>query len=142
MAAVEVLPPEGEVPKTMNGTQQLLTLGTQLAEAILGKLRESGDDSRDADDAAATEEDGEKERLRRICARARRLNAQVSSALGACRCWGRRRDCPECGGEGRPGFHPIDPGAFSAFVAPAVVAEPETFLELLRMNAGAAENQT
>src|SRR5207244_4123121 len=76
------------------------------------------------------------------CVRARRLNAQLADALGACRCWGRRRDCPECGGEGRAGFHPIDRGAFAAFVAPAVVAEPEMFLGLLRMNAGAARNQT
>ena len=124
----------------MTGTEQFLTIGTQLAEAILGRLRESAEDS--GDDDARSEGDVEKQRLRRACVRARRLNAQLADALGACRCWGRRRDCPECSGEGRSGFHPIDRGAFAAFVAPAVVAEPETFLELLRTNAEAPPSQT
>jgi hypothetical protein len=140
MAEVEVLPAEG--PKAMNGTQQLLTLGAQLAEAIVGKLRESGQDPGDADETVPSDEDLEKERLRRAWVRARRLNAQLANALGACRCWGRRRDCPSCGGDGRPGFHPIDPGAFSAFIAPAVAAEPEMFLGILRMNAAATQNRT
>ena len=126
----------------MTGTEQFLTIGTQLAEAILGRLRESAEAPGDEDDAARSDQGVDKQRLRRACVRARRLNAQLADALGACRCWGRRRDCPECGGEGRAGFHPIDRGAFAAFVAPAVVAEPEMFLGLLRMNAGAARNQT
>ena len=47
----------------------------------------------------------------------------LAAALGACmECWGEYNACPECGGEGKPGFYRPDPAAFSAFVLPAVRA--------------------
>jgi len=86
--------------------------------------------------------DLESERLRRAILRARRLNEQLADALGACPCFGSRSDCPICGGKGRPGSEPVDPCAFSAFVAPVIAAEPELFAELLGRNAGAANQRT
>jgi hypothetical protein len=139
MSSVEVLPPE--VPNAMPTTEQLLTVGAQLVEALVERLREAGDGEADATPDAARAPDVDSVRLRRAYLGLRRRNEQVSRALGACRCWGRRRECPICGGEGRPGFFPIDPGAFAAFVAPAVVAEPEVFLALVTVNAAAGPRQ-
>ncbi len=140
----EVLPPEPtsqEVPKAMTGTEQLLMLGAQLADSLVQKLRAPAVAEGDAEEQAPRRSDEEKERLRRAYSRLGRLNAEVARALGACRCFGRRPGCPLCGGEGAAGFYPIDPGAFAAFVAPAVVAEPEFFIGLLAGNAGAAPMQ-
>lgn len=46
-------------------------------------------------------------------------DAELSSALGACRCWGDPR-CPRCGGEGGPGWRDPDPDAFMTYVAPVL----------------------
>ena len=99
-------------------------------------LDEARIDSRHATETASVI-DLESERLRRAILRASRLNEQLADALGACHCFGFRSDCPLCGGQGRPGSEPVDPRAFSAFVAPVVAAEPELFQHFLERNAGA-----
>jgi hypothetical protein len=124
----------------MNG-EQLLMVGARLAESLMEKLRSPSAELAGGDGEPVPSQDGEVERLRRACARARRLSSSLALALGACRCWGQRRDCPICGGEGRAGFSPIDPGAFSAFVAPAVVADPAAFLGCIGVNAEPARTE-
>lgn len=126
------------------GGEQLLFLGAQLVEAIVERLRAASS----SDEEEADREDGrdppvarrdlrdDVARLRRLCRALARRNAEVARALGACRCWGERPGCPECGGEGRPGFFHVDRGAFAAFVAPVMAAEPEPFLGGLFPNAG------
>jgi len=115
--------------------EQFLLLGAQLVEAIVERLRAPAAEEEGGAGDAPGHPPGEVERLRRLCRALARHNARVARALGACRCWGERPGCPECGGEGRPGFHPIDRGAFGAFVAPAMAAEPEPFLGCLHPNA-------
>jgi hypothetical protein len=139
MTDVEVLPPEE--PRAMTGTEQLLMVGARLAESLVERLRAPPADAPDGDAGAPVAADGELERLRRALAHARRLNSRLALALGACRCFGARGACPECGGQGRAGFYPIDPGAFTAFVAPAVAADPETFLGILGVNAELARSE-
>ncbi|WP_146210146.1 hypothetical protein [Vitiosangium sp. GDMCC 1.1324] len=57
---------------------------------------------------------GERRRLAR-----RRLDAEFAAACGACACFGAPH-CPNCGGEGRPGWQVPDENLFRMYVAPAL----------------------
>jgi len=50
----------------------------------------------------------------------RERDEMISAALGACYCWGRNRQCPDCNGRGRPGTFLPDDRLFAKFVLPAV----------------------
>ncbi len=135
--------PDNAAVSPSTGGEQFLLLGAQLVEAIVERLRAAS-----SSDGEEDREDGRGEapprrefrddvaRLRRLCLALARRNAELARALGACRCWGERPACPECGGDGRPGFFHVDRGAFAAFVAPVMAAEPEPFLGGLFPNAG------
>jgi hypothetical protein len=51
-------------------------------------------------------------------------NVLLAAALGACECWGLRRDCRLCGGQGFAGWAQPDPELFDEFVKPAVARLP------------------
>lgn len=44
----------------------------------------------------------------------------LASALGACDCWGRNKNCPLCAGAGGSGWADPDPDLFQEYVGPAV----------------------
>ena len=51
----------------------------------------------------------------------RARNDMLAAALGACHlCWGEDGRCPECGGQGHPGFFSLDRPLFGQLVVPAV----------------------
>lgn len=129
--------PGTAAPFPAAGGEQLLLLGAQLVEAIVERLRGSPEEEDREEPAPRGSPPADAARLRRLCRALARRNAEAARALGACRCWGERPACPECGGSGRPGFFPIDRGAFAALVAPAMAADPEPFLGCLHPNAGA-----
>lgn len=45
---------------------------------------------------------------------------ELANALGACTCWGEDLNCPECGGEGAPGWSLPETHAFKEYVQPAI----------------------
>jgi hypothetical protein len=51
-------------------------------------------------------------------------NLLLAAALGACECWGLRRECPICAGQGSSGWTLPDGELFEEFVRPAVVRLP------------------
>ena len=48
------------------------------------------------------------------------VNTSVSSAVGACECWGEDNTCKNCHGKGRPGYFEVNPGAFRDYVMPCL----------------------
>jgi hypothetical protein len=51
----------------------------------------------------------------------RDLSDELAAALGACAlCWGEARDCEECRGRGRPGWHEPEAALFERWVTPAL----------------------
>jgi hypothetical protein len=51
-------------------------------------------------------------------------NLLLASALGACECWGLRRECSRCGGQGCAGWTQPDAELFAEFVQPATARLP------------------
>lgn len=49
-------------------------------------------------------------------------SSTIAAALGACDCWGSRRDCAICAGAGAPGWALPDERLFASYVLPAVSA--------------------
>jgi len=52
------------------------------------------------------------------------INMLLATALGACECWGLRRECPLCGGQGAAGWTQPDAELFEELVQPAVKRLP------------------
>jgi hypothetical protein len=50
---------------------------------------------------------------------ARERNAELAAACGACVCFG-QPDCPDCRGEGKPGWQVPDASLFRQYVAPVL----------------------
>ncbi|WP_375769425.1 hypothetical protein NR798_00665 [Archangium gephyra] len=46
-------------------------------------------------------------------------NAELAAACGACACFGQPH-CPDCGGEGKPGWQMPDASLFRMYVAPVL----------------------
>jgi hypothetical protein len=51
-------------------------------------------------------------------------NLLLAAALGACECWGLRRECQLCGGQGCAGWAQPDAELFEEFVQPAAARLP------------------
>lgn len=48
------------------------------------------------------------------------VNTVLSSAVGACECWGEDSGCPHCHGNGKPGYFEVDEQAFRQYVMPCM----------------------
>jgi hypothetical protein len=52
------------------------------------------------------------------------INMLLAAALGACECWGLRRECPLCGGHGAAGWAQPEAELFEEFIQPAIARFP------------------
>lgn len=102
-------------------------------EQLLGDAEASGDPTRrlivrflrerlTAPAAGAEVVSDAEPRLRAALRSARRRNARLAAACGACPCWGERPACPRCAGQGLPGALAPDPQAFLEYIAPVLRA--------------------
>jgi len=65
--------------------------------------------------------DTEKTKIVEQISGAKKLNNSLSDALGSCnKCWGEDPDCPNCLGNGIPGWRKINSRLFNSFVLPAL----------------------
>jgi hypothetical protein len=112
------------------GVPPWAVMGVQLLDALVQRLKVDEREQPTRGGAAGWPpgETGERSsRLERACRLLSRRNERLARALGACRCWGLRADCPRCQGEGRPGALEVDAEAFAEVVLPLLRAQPELF---------------